>query len=103
MASYRVRESASSDLYEIGLEMLEAWDDASAVERYLAQLVDAFDSLAVMPELGKACDEVGRGWRCLPGGEHLIYYKLTAEQIVDIVRVLHMRMDPDRLLDDQNG
>lgn len=94
MSAFRVRESAANDLYEIGLTSRENWGDAQ-VELYVAKLVHAFTLFAEMPLLGKACDELKPGWRRLHQGTHVIFYRLEPDGIVDIIRVLHERMQPD--------
>jgi toxin ParE1/3/4 len=103
MSAFRfvVREAAENDLYEIGLESRDKWGDAQ-VERYLAQFVHAFELLAAAPELGQRCDDIKPGWRRLPQGTHVIFYRVVPDaETVDIVRVLHARMDPTlHVLDD---
>lgn len=101
MSSFRVRESAENDLFEIGLESREKWGDAQ-IERYIGLLVRAFHLLADMPELGKACDDIRPGWRRLPEGSHVIFYRIAEDGVVDIIRVLHSRMDPELHLDQED-
>ena len=50
--------------------------------------------LAAGPGLGRVRDEVRKGYRSLTINHHIIFY--TAEpDLIRIVRVLHVRMDPD--------
>lgn len=65
------------------------------MRRYLAKLDHAFHLLAEAPELGQACDDIRHGYRRLPQGSHVIFYRITPDGIVDIIRVLHERMQPD--------
>jgi toxin ParE1/3/4 len=58
--------------------------------------------LAAAPELGQRCDDIKPGWRHLPHGTHVVFYRVVPEaQTVDIIRVMHARMDPTlHVLDD---
>jgi toxin ParE1/3/4 len=48
-----------------------------------------------MPSLGRACDDIRPGYRRYAEGSHIIFYREVRSDI-EIVRVLHGRMDPDR-------
>jgi toxin ParE1/3/4 len=71
-------------------------DDVQA-DKYLDELNAGINSLAANPELGVKRDYVREGYRALFINRHAIYYKLTATSI-DVVRVLHGQMDPERHL-----
>ncbi|MBK8591830.1 MAG: type II toxin-antitoxin system RelE/ParE family toxin [Sandaracinaceae bacterium] len=80
------------------------------MERTLRELDEAFHLLAATPRLGRQCDDIKQGYRRLKVRSHLIYYRLDAAHEVDIVRILHGKMDPtpapsDRLrgLGEPNG
>ncbi len=45
--------------------------------------------------MGRACDDILEGYRRLPHGTHVIYYRQVAGQDVLIVRILHGAMDAD--------
>jgi toxin ParE1/3/4 len=45
--------------------------------------------------MGRACDEIREGYRKLPHGIHVIYYRLPNESELLIVRILHTTMDVD--------
>jgi toxin ParE1/3/4 len=48
-----------------------------------------------MPSLGRACDDIRQGCRRYAEGSHTIFYREVGGDI-EIVRILHGRMDPDR-------
>jgi toxin ParE1/3/4 len=100
MASFRLRKAARADLVRIGVESRKGWGDAQ-MRRYLADLDRAFHTLAEMPLIGHAADEVKPDYRCLREGRHLIFYKLTEAGDVDIIRILHARMAHETHLDDE--
>lgn len=94
MASFRIREAAQDDLLEIGVQGREEWGNEQ-MRGYLAALVKAFDALADMPELGRAFEEIFAGGRRYLCGAHVVFYEIGADGIVEIVRVLHGRMQHD--------
>ena len=67
-------------------------------DKYLDELNAAINSLAAILHLGVRRDNVREGYRALFVNRHAIYYRLTATT-VDVVRVLHGQMDPDRHLE----
>ncbi|WP_406276591.1 type II toxin-antitoxin system RelE/ParE family toxin [Nocardia sp. NBC_00881] len=50
------------------------------------------------PRAGRACEEIRAGYFRVPAGSHTVYYRLTTDGVVEIMRILHQRMDPDRHL-----
>lgn len=91
MSGFRLRERARADLQSIGRYTHRVWGREQR-NRYLAQLDVAFRLLADEPQRGRACDDVRPGYRKYRVGRHLIFYREDAEGI-DILRVLHDRMD----------
>lgn len=49
------------------------------------------------PSVGKTRDEIDAGLRSHPVRRHVIFYR-EQKTIIEIVRVLHNAMDPDRHL-----
>ncbi len=94
MARIALRPQARRDLTAIWTYSAEAWGEAQA-ERYLRELSSRLDMLEVHPKLGRKCDFILPGYRVYPSGEHLIFYKTSADEI-DVVRILHKRMDAKR-------
>lgn len=65
--------------------------------RYLAGIRDVLVELAADPHIGKARDDLVEGLRAYPAGRHLIFY-FGADEGIDVVRILHERMDINRHL-----
>ena len=89
-----LRPRARADIKEIARHTLRTWGRTQA-RRYVRGLDDAMKRLAEHPELGHRCPEVAPELRQQPSGEHLVFYFVTTVAI-DVVRVLHKRMDPER-------
>ncbi len=49
--------------------------------------------------IGRACDDVRPGYRKHAVGSHVLYYRLISGEIIDVVRILHQRMDVPRHFD----
>ena len=65
---------------------------------YLKQFDLAFHMLAENTEAGTACDYIKIGYRKFPSGSHIIFYRNTSEDCMEIVRILHKRMDVKKQL-----
>lgn len=88
--------AAIEDLDQIWDYTADRWDAARA-EEYLRELEHAFRRIDTNPMIGRACDEVRAGYRKHSVASHTVYYRLTGVD-VEIVRILHQRMDVDRQL-----
>ena len=92
---YRVSGRARQDLIGIGRYTEREWGREQR-NHYLGQLDEAFRLIAANPQIGQACDEILAGYRKFSQGSHVIYYR--SAELVEIIRVLHERMDPDTQL-----
>ena len=66
--------------------------------RYLTQLDTAFHDLADKPEIVRARNDIREGYYKFGVGKHLIFYRLKVKDQIEIVRILHGRMDIDQHL-----
>ncbi|MCM3662567.1 type II toxin-antitoxin system RelE/ParE family toxin [Georgenia satyanarayanai] len=96
MNRYRLTPAAQRDLSSIWDFTEERWDIRQA-ETYIAEIRAAIERVADDPRRGRACDEIRQGYRRYGIGSHLLFYVESAEG-VDVVRILHQRMDPTRHL-----
>lgn len=96
MTSYRLTPAAQQDLSEIWDYTEQHWDVRQA-ERYLTELREALERITADPDRGRSCDEIRSGYRRYSVGSHLIFY-LEAPGAVDVIRILHQRMDPTQHL-----
>ena len=96
MANSVVTRRARQDLLNIGRYTSKRWGRKQR-DTYLREIDGRFSSLARNPSLGRAYDHVKEGYRVFAVGKHLIFYRHISTGI-EIVRVLHERMDvPGRL------
>ena len=86
---------AKADLSEIWDYTYSEWGIEQA-EKYVRNL------WAVMQEQTsdntKSVDigDVRKGYRKVRSGSHIIFFKITGNGVVDVVRILHQKMDFDR-------
>ena len=92
MPHFRIKAAAKADLKGIAKFTKRTWG-LEQRNKYLTEIDHAFHRLADDAKLGKACDHIRSGYRIFPVGSHLIFYKLGAHQTIEIIRVLHKRMD----------
>jgi toxin ParE1/3/4 len=93
-ATVRVRRAAHES---IGLYTLQRWGEEQFVA-YMTRLHDAFYELAPNRLLGKAADDVRKGYWRHHEGRHMVYFRRPKAGGVIIVRVLHEKMAPQRHL-----
>ncbi|MBO0882516.1 MAG: type II toxin-antitoxin system RelE/ParE family toxin [Mycobacterium sp.] len=97
MNRYLLSPAAQLDLEQIWDYTHDRWGVDQA-EEYLRELQHAIERAAANPRIGRACDEIRPGYRKLAAASHTLFYRATAEGVIDVVRVLHQRMDIDRHL-----
>jgi toxin ParE1/3/4 len=94
MAGFTLTNKAKADLLEIVRYPRERWG-LEQRDLYLRMLDGCFRQLAANPRQGIDCSEIRRGYRKLTAGSHVIFHRQFAGQSIEIVRVLHGRMDLD--------
>ena len=87
---------AQRDVEAIWTYTVTTWGGQQA-EVYILQLKSAVALIAANPLLGRACDNIRRGYFKYPSGSHVLFYRVGGDTI-DIVRILHERMDFKRHL-----
>jgi len=98
MPSFRLTKQAKDDLKSIARYTQEIWGRDQR-NKYLGILDNCFHLLADEPDLGMACDEIRKNYRKFCIERHIIFYRKVADDI-DVVRILHCRMDVDKQLSD---
>jgi toxin ParE1/3/4 len=98
MPRFRLTERAKADLRAIGRYTQATWGRAQR-NNYLARLDASFHLLAEEPHRGRACDDIRPGYYKYHVGRHLIFYRSSPDG-VEIIRILHDRMDIEAHLDD---
>jgi toxin ParE1/3/4 len=96
MGRYVLSPRARIDLDKIWDHTAERWGIDQA-EFYIRQLWQYIEAAAAEPTIGRACPEVRAGYYKYRSGSHFLFYRLI-DGGIDVVRVLHERMDFGRHL-----
>jgi toxin ParE1/3/4 len=92
MPRFALTRAAVADLKAIGRYTHQTWGLAQR-NRYLALLDDSFHRLADNAQLGWDCSDLRAGYRKYHIGKHVVFYRQIEDRQIEIVRVLHDRMD----------
>ena len=96
--SYVISEKALGDLEDIWSFTASKWSVDQA-DRYYNLIIDEIDYICKNITSGKSMAHVREGYRATKVKSHLIFYKI-ADDIVQIVRILHERMDVNNRISD---
>ena len=96
MPQYRLTPAAQRDLSSMWENTVERWDSRQA-ETYLLEIRSALERIAEQPDRGRAVEAIRAGYRRYAIGSHLIFYTESSGG-VDVICILHQRMDPTRHL-----
>jgi toxin ParE1/3/4 len=97
VSRYLVSPAARADLEDIWDYTCERWGSDQA-EIYLRELQHTIERAAAEPRIGRDCGDIRPGYRRLAAGSHHVYYRHTDAALIEVVRILHQRMDVDRNL-----
>ena len=96
MPGYALSPAAQVDLSEIWDYTAKHWGEAQA-ERYIRDIQVACEGLSDGTLVGLSAEEIRAGYRKIAVGSHVMYYR-EREGALEIVRILHRRMDVSRHL-----
>ena len=96
MSGYVLTPAARADLDALWTFGEAQWGAARA-ELYIREIQRAVETVARDPRRGRPCDDVREGYFKFAVGSHVLFYRRRAD-VIDIVRILHQRMDFDRHL-----
>jgi toxin ParE1/3/4 len=92
----RFRPKAESDLMRIRRYTIERWGLDQA-EEYVRSISAALEAIAAGQRRGRPAIDVAPELSRVKIASHIVYFRLT-EQYVDVLRILHERMDASRHL-----
>jgi len=96
---YLISEKANQDIEDIWLYTYENWSPEQA-DRYYNLILDEIEFIADNFESGKSVDYIKKGYRTSVVKSHIIFYKKSGSNIVEIIRVLHQKMDIENRIDE---
>lgn len=95
MTALILTRKAQADMSSIGRYTQKKWGFEQR-NQYLRQLDQAFHTIAEKPLIGRSCEHIRQGYRAYSVGKHIIFYRQYDSNTIQIVRILHERMDVER-------
>lgn len=98
MTGYRLTPAAQRDLSSIWDYTVERWDVRQA-EVYMGEIRAALERVADDPRRGRPREEIRAGYFSYSVGSHALFSRASGQHGgVDVIRIVHQRMDPARHL-----
>ena len=92
MAKYFLTNKAVEDLAKIWDYTCEVWSESQA-DKYYGILIDTCQEIAQSANIGKKYGEIAKGILGFRVGKHIIFYHETKPKVVEVLRILHEKMD----------
>jgi toxin ParE1/3/4 len=92
VAKYFLTNKAVEDLSKIWDYTYEVWSESKA-DKYYDMLIDFCKEISEQPEKGKNYNEIDTNILGFKAGKHIIFYKVIRANQIEILRILHERMD----------
>jgi len=89
---YRISEKAVKDLEIIWGYTCENWA-VNQADRYYKLITSEIEFIAKNNMSGKSMDHIKEGYRATIVKSHLIFYRIHTDKVIEIIRILHQRMD----------
>lgn len=89
---YRISEKAIDDLNNIWVYTLHKWSKKQA-DRYYSLIMAEIEFIAANFMVGKSVEHLRKDYRVTQVKSHLIFYRKVENDMVEVVRILHQRMD----------
>ena len=99
MKGYVLSPAAQADLGEIWDYSARNWG-AEQADRYILAIRDACEAVADGRRQGRPIDDIRPGYRKLALASHFLFYRITDAGMIDVIRILHQRMDVASRLQD---
>jgi len=95
MANFILSPAAQADLDNIWNYTTTEWGDAQA-ERYTRDIEAACIGLATGNQISRSAQDIMPDYRKALIGSHVLFFKVLKDGTIDIIRILHQRMDVSR-------
>ena len=89
---YRISKQAIKDLNDIWIYTFNKWSKEQA-DRYYDLIIGEIEFVANNYLIGKSVEQTRKNYRVTKIKSHLIFYRKAENEIVEVVRILHQRMD----------
>lgn len=99
MAKYFLTKKAVEDLSAIWDYTYETWSENQA-DKYYKLLIETCSEISNLPTIGKKYDEIRNDISGCRVGKHIIFYRESNPKEIEVIRILHERMDLKSKIDE---
>ena len=92
MAKYHFTNKAVKDLEAIWSYTVVTWSERQA-DLYYEMLISFCQHIADCPACGRSYAEITKDLYGFTANKHIIFYKVIAQDEIEVIRILHGRMD----------
>lgn len=92
MANLIFRQKAIDDLSDIWEYTVQIWSENQA-DKYYRMIKHALSEIADNPDIGRKYTGISEKLLGFKTGKHIIFYHLFSENEIEVIRILHERMD----------
>ena len=92
MANYFLTNKAVEDLSKIWNYTYESWSENQA-DKYYKLLIDFCKEISRNPQIGKNYRGIEKNIFGYKAGQHIIFYRVIKAREIEVLRILHGRMD----------
>ena len=92
MKGYLLSPAAQADLGQIWDYSARNWGEEQA-DRYILNIRDACNALSDGSRQGRPVEAIRTGYRKLAVEAHFLFYRINEAGLIDVIRILHQRMD----------
>jgi len=97
MSAYVISEKAVEDINNIWIYTAENWSVAQA-DRYYNLIYDEIEYIVNNFDMARDFGEIRKSYKCSKVKSHLIFFKKDKMNEIEVVRVLHEKMDVESRL-----
>ena len=97
MPEYIISEKALEDINNIWIYTAENWSVEQA-DRYYNLIIDEIEYIVDNLDMARDCGKIRESYRYSKVKSHLIFFKKNKTNEIEVVRVLHERMDIENRL-----
>ena len=97
MSVYVISEKAVEDINNIWIYPVENWSVAQA-DRYYNLIYDEIKYIVNNFDMARDFGEIRKSYKCSKVKSHLIFFKKDKMNEIEVVRVLHEKMDVESRL-----
>lgn len=92
MARIILRQAAIDDLSDIWIYTEKKWSALQA-DQYYQAIKFACKEIGSIPDIGNEYPEISKDLLGFKSGKHIIFYRVLSTEEIEVIRILHERMD----------